>query len=162
MDWVSDNLPRSKLERGDHRPSIQGSTTMSNLRREDHNGESIIWVFTILHHSSKAVDNLGITLYGGPKLQKFFSKHCQLQPASTQCDVGPVYPNTAIFSCQLTSNSTTQCDAGPVCVYPQNPIELSSTQCDVVQCVNPVWCGPVCVPIELSSTQFDVVQCVSP
>ena len=98
-----------------------------------------------------------------------------LQPASTQCGVGPVFvPHRAIVN--LLQPASTQCGVGPVCV----PIELLSTY------FNPVWCwssvcphraivsllqpastqcgvGPVCVPhraivnlLQPASTQCDI------
>ena len=115
-----------------------------------------------------------------------------LQPASTQCGVGPVWcwSSVVLVQCGVgpvwcwSSVVLVQCGVGPVWCW---------SSVVLVQCgVGPVWCwssvcprraivnllqpasaqcgvGPVCVPVELLSTYFNLpqpsvvlVQCVSP
>ena len=85
----------------------------------------------------------------------------QLQPASTQCGVGPMCVPIELLSTYFNLSQPSVMLVQ--CVSPQsyvNQLQPASTQCGV---------GPVCVPIELLSTYFNLpqpsvvlVQCVSP
>ena len=107
-----------------------------------------------------------------------------LQPASTQCGVGPVCVPIGLLSTYF--NLPQPSVVLVQCVSPYSYCQPTST------CLNPVWCwssvcphraivdllqpastqcgvGPVCVPIQLLSTYFNLpqpsvvlVQCVSP